>query len=158
MNGTNPYIDGPENESGVNYFSIGFNQTSAFVGVMSLIPEMCDIVNYSALVTFVDRVHADGVLTQPDPCAPPDPRENPETCDAYRQNGCEYFGLNNTGTATWGPDPDNPEMCITNAEGQNGRFPAAHGNPPGTVYISHAIRAHLETIRTEATGSCARQR
>ena len=53
----------------------------------------------------------------------PRPREDPATCDAFRERNCQYYGRSNTGVATWGPDPQNPGQCIRNAEGQNGRFP-----------------------------------
>lgn len=145
------YIDGPPNEPGTSYMSVSIGPQRALVASMFLIPRMCEIVNFPELVEYVDRVHSTGIQTANDPCAPPDPRENPETCDAYRLEGCKYYGLNNTGEATWGPDPSNPSQCIKNGPGQNGRFPESHGTQLGSGgYVSDQVEANWEEIRGKA--------
>lgn len=67
-------------------------------------------------------------------CAPPDNRKVfgvEKGCDAYRAQNYEYYGLSNTGVATWGPVSFDPQVaCIPNNSGgntgQNGRFPHLH--------------------------------
>jgi uncharacterized repeat protein (TIGR02543 family) len=162
------FIDGPEHRAGSAYFGVTSGPQKAFLATMSLMPKMCEIVNYPLHAQFVDRLVNNGVHTQPDPCAPPDPRE-PSTCDAYRAKGCSYYGLNNTGTATWGPDPKNPGMCILDPdleyynsptdfkckEGKTcGRFPTRHNVKPSPAYTSAQVETNWNKIRLEATGMC----
>jgi hypothetical protein len=145
------YIDGPENLPGTSYMGVSFGPQRAFLASMFLIPEMCRIVNSPSFIEYVDRVNNFGIHTSNDPCAPPDPRENPDTCDAFREQGCLYYGLSNTGTATWGPDPINPGQCINNSGLQNGRFPDRHGVPLDYVYKSGQVEVHWGSIRGSAS-------
>lgn len=153
------YIDGPGVGPGGWYMQISLGPQRAFVAEMFLMPEMCEISNYPPLVEYVTRLEDRGLITSPDPCAPPDPRENPDTCDAFREKGCQYFGLSNTGTATWGPDPDNPKQCIPNNSGgnsgQNGRFPAQHETAAPKSYIVPQVESNWATMRAGAISSCA---
>ncbi|MEX0931793.1 MAG: peptidoglycan-binding domain-containing protein [Candidatus Paceibacterota bacterium] len=117
----------------------------------------------------MDRIVGQGIQTQPDPCAPPDPRE-PASCDAYRRTGCSYYGLSNTGTVTWGPDPDNPGMCILDKDlayynsptdfacqpGKTcGRFPARDNVKLTPGYLTWAVENNWNAIRAAGTGFCA---
>lgn len=121
------YIDGPAKHPGRFYFSSSLANMRQLVMMMGLMPQMCEIVNYPPIIEFTTRVLTEGVLTQPDPCAPPDPRENPDTCDPRYPHTCEYYGV------TWGPsDVNDPQSsCVVNNTGpftdQNGRFPHLHG-------------------------------
>ncbi|MEL6830956.1 MAG: hypothetical protein AAFO63_12565, partial [Pseudomonadota bacterium] len=127
------YIDGPGVGPGGWYMSVTHGPKKAFVAEMALMPELCEIVNYPLLTEYIYRLEDVGIQSNPDICAPPDPRENPSTCDSYRSKGCQYYGLSNTGMATWGPDPEDPSQCIPNNSGdrtgQTGRFPHVHGTP-----------------------------
>jgi hypothetical protein len=140
------YIDGPPNLPGTGYMNVSMGPMRALVAIMKLIPEVETVINYQPLMDYVNRVDSEGLITNTDPCAPPDPRENPNTCDAYRLNGCLYYGLNNTGEATWGPDPNNPDQCIRNSAGQRGRFPALHGTGVNAQYTSSQIEANWDRI------------
>jgi len=139
------YIDGP-GTAGTAYYSVSFGPNQAFAAMMILFPDIRTMINAGATdefadykdasIRFIQRVVTNGLHTMPDPCAPPDLRENPETCDAYRAKDCEYFGLSNTGVATWGPDPNDDDWtdgieCIHNNTGgntgQNGRYSNRHG-------------------------------
>lgn len=140
------YIDGPPNLPGTSYMSVTIGPLRAFVATMFLMPEVCEIINYQPVIEYVDRVHSTGIQTQPDNCAPPDPRES-LSCDAYRQKDCEYYGLSNTGTATWGPDPMNPEACITNGSGQAGRFPAQQSADLNYGYASRQVEDNWAALR-----------
>ncbi|WP_290582377.1 hypothetical protein [Ketobacter sp.] len=136
------YIDGPPNNPGTSYMSVSLGPMRSMVATMFLLPKMCDIVNYQPLVEYVDRVHKDGIKASDDPCAPPDPRESVSGCDAYRGgDGCRYYGV------TWGPDPSNPGMCITNGAGQNGRFPDRDGDRLNPGYPSSQVEDNWERIR-----------
>lgn len=139
------YIDGPGIGPGSAYMSVSAGPVIAFAAEMCMIPEVCAIVNYPALVVYANRIITYGILAGNDPCAPPDPRENPETCDCYRATGCEYYGLSNTGEATWGPHPDsvaagNWYACIENGTDpvsglpQHGRFTSYDGKEAGLGY------------------------
>lgn len=153
-----PYrlIDGPGAKPGSNYMSVSLGPMRALVAEMFLMPEMCDIVNYDLLVEYIDRVHDIGAQTAGDICAPPDPRENPDVCDTYRRRNCQYYGLSNTGQATWGPRPDDPTQCIVNGPGQNGRFGLLHGSPVNVGgYGSAQVQARWSLIRGDAP-TCAR--
>ena len=136
------YIDGPATKSGSNYMSVSAGGQSAFVASMFLIPGMCEIVAYQPLVDYVIRLHNVGVQTANDPCAPPDPREDPNTCNPYewRDPGCVYYGV------TWGPDPNNPGQCITNSAGQNGRFGSIHGSSISFGYSVSQIENNWSKI------------
>ncbi|WP_139309914.1 hypothetical protein [Teredinibacter haidensis] len=148
------YIDGPP-APGTAYYTVSFGSNQAFAAVMLLFPEVRDMINAGATdeyaaykdasISFIQRVVTQGLHTAPDPCAPPDAREDPSVCDAYRSRNCEYYGLSNTGEATWGPDPADTNWedgisCILNNSGgntgQNGRFTSQHGsqlNPSGYI-------------------------
>ncbi len=141
------YIDGPPNKPGTSYMAVSIGAQRGLVATMFLIPEVCAIVDSPDLVKYVDRVHNHGIQTANDPCAPPDPREDPDSCDAYRSQGCRYYGLSNTGTATWGPDPANPSQCIRNRSGQNGRFPADNGRRLNYQFTSSQVEDSWDQIR-----------
>ncbi len=121
------YIDGPGAFPGILYASVSAGPMKSFAAEMLLMPEICEIVNYDALVTYAIRITDVGVQANNDLCAPPDPREL-EECNPYRRTGCKYYGLNNDGIATWGPMPDDLTQCIENGidpitgEQQQGRF------------------------------------
>ena len=153
------YIDGPGVGPGGWYMGISLGPQRAYVAELLLIPQMCEINNYPPLIEYVMRTEDSGLITSPDPCAPPDPRENPETCDAFRQKGCEYFGLSNTGVATWGPDPNDLTKCIPNNSGgntgQNGRFTSQHGAPAPKSYIVPQVENNWALIRGSAISNCA---
>ena len=105
------YIDGPET-AGSSYFNVSFGPNQAFAAMMILFPEVREMINAGATgeysdykdapIRFINRAVTQGLLTQPDQCAPPDPREDVENCDAYRSKNCKYYGLSNNGVATWG--------------------------------------------------------
>lgn len=117
------WIDGPAGLPGTAYMACcstgGFIE---YVLSLSLMPEMCDVAQADILIKYVNRVLNQGVLTQPDICAPPDSRESLD-CRAYKVGspGCLFYGK------TWGPDPAKPGHCIKNATGQKGRFPHLNG-------------------------------
>lgn len=147
-----PYllIDGPPNKPGSSYQPVTLGPYRAIAAVMQLVPRVCETVNYPAIVEYVNRLENHGVQTKNDICAPPDPRENPDTCDAYRQKNCEYYGLSNTGEATWGPDPENPQQCITNATHQNGRFPHRDGESIRALFSVSQVERNWDWIKANA--------
>ena len=160
-NGRDPHglIDGPPNSPGSSYMSVTLGPYRGFAALIHLVPEVCDIVNYQPFIDYVDRVNDYGLVTAGDHCAPPDPREDPDTCDAYRRRDCEYYGLSNTGTATWGPiSEDQLDQCIPNNSGgntgQNGRFPHLDGYPVGVGYRIHSVEENWNAIRASAQ-SCS---
>ncbi len=140
------YIDGPAAQPGQGYMHVALGPQRALVATMFLMPEMCAIVGYDALVEYVDRVQSHGVLTAGDPCAPPDPREDPASCDPYRNTGCRFYGV------TWGPDAARPGHCIRNG---TGRFPALDGTRGKVLYGSAQMEANWAAIRGSAA-RCAR--
>ncbi|MBD3242485.1 MAG: hypothetical protein GF331_17990 [Chitinivibrionales bacterium] len=150
------YIDGPGIGPGSAYMGVTAGPIIAFAAEMCMMPEVCDIVNYPALVVYANRIVTEGIKAGNDPCAPPDPRENPETCDCYRATGCEYYGLSNTGEATWGPDPvavaaGDWYTCIRNGTDpitglpQNGRFTSRDG---AAASIGYTVRQALDNWAT----------
>jgi hypothetical protein len=152
------YIDGPGIGPLSAYGSLTAGPIRAFAAETYLMPQMCDIVNYDALTIYANRLTATGKLTAPDPCAPPDPRENPDSCDAYRCQGCKYYGLRNTGTPTWGPDPDsvaagNWTACIRNhldplsGQMQTGRYSQQHGTAITVGYSVSRVEGNWNRIR-----------
>lgn len=146
------FIDGPAIMPGSYYMPISYSSIKALAAEMVLIPELCEIVNYPDILNFVYRIEEDGLKAAPDQCAPPDPRENPATCDAYRGVGCEYYGLSNSGMATWGPDPENISECIPNNSGdrtgQNGRYPSVNGRALTSRYAVRQVEEQFFRIRT----------
>ena len=146
------YIDGPPAKPGSSYMGVSAGPIRGFAALSHLIPEVCSIINYPLLTEYTDRIGSQGLLTANDACAPPDPREDPDTCDAYRGRDCQYYGLSNTGTATWGPvSEENLMQCITNNSGgnsgQNGRYPQYHGNEVSIGYRVSLVEANWEAIR-----------
>lgn len=117
------WIDGPGGMPGTFYMACC--STGEFIGyqlAQSLMPAYCSAANDPHLSVYTRRVLTSGVHTQPDVCAPPDPRE-PAACAPFAAGapGCLFY------KSTWGPDPANPGDCIRNGPGQNGRFPSRHG-------------------------------
>lgn len=156
------YIDGPGVGPGGWYMSVTHGPKKAFVAEMALIPELCEIVNYPLLTEYIYRLEDVGIQSSPDVCAPPDPREVPATCDTYRAKGCQYYGLSNTGMATWGPDPEDPNKCIPNNSGdrtgQNGRFPQVHGTPNDIGNKVVAVEQYFDRMRRPTLGCAASER
>lgn len=149
------YIDGPGVGPGGWYMSVTHGPKKALVAEMALMPELCEIVNYPPLTEYIYRLEDVGIQSNPDVCAPPDPRENPMVCDPYRSQNCEYYGLNNTGVATWGPDPEDPSQCIRNNSGdrtgQNGRFPDVHGTPNDIGNKVLVVEQNFDRMRRPST-------
>ena len=145
------YIDGPPGQPGAGYMSVSAGPQRALVGMMLLMPKMCEIVNYPSLVEYMDRIVNHGVLASNDPCAPPDPREDPAVCVPYKGVGCKYYGGQESNEPTWGPDPNNPMQCIKNNSGSNtgqrGRFPDADGSKFSFGYESGQFRSNWDQIR-----------
>ena len=135
------YIDGPPNKPGTSYIGSSFGIQKAFVAIMILMPEIIEIINYPQLITYVDRILNEGIKTDNDPCVTPDSRENLETCDAYRNTGCLYYGV------TWGPITisDVNSDCITTPTppyNKAGRFTSLHGTPLGHNYTSGQVESN----------------
>lgn len=133
------YIDGPPNLSGSAYMTITAGIQRAIVASMFLMPEVCSIVNAPELVSYVDRLNDVGAQVTPDLCAPPDPRENPATCDAYRNKNCQFYGV------TWGPvDPSvSGSGCIKGG----GRFTSRQGQPFDPNYITPQVESNWTALR-----------
>jgi hypothetical protein len=154
------YIDGPENQACASYWGVTKGPYQAFAGVQWTMPELCDVVSYDPLLRYVDRMFEEGCWTQPDPCAPPDPREDSAVCHPWdaqssdpstwlAASGCAYY------TVTWGPDPADLHSCIPNNTGgntgQTGRFPAQHGSGVDAgVFWTSVIRAAWDELRGTA--------
>ncbi|MEM9599178.1 MAG: hypothetical protein AAGD06_33225, partial [Acidobacteriota bacterium] len=142
------FVDGPPAKPGSSYMGVALGPTLAFAALAHLMPRVCAIADYPPLIAYADRIRSIGLQTANDPCAPPDPRENPETCDAFRSRDCEYYGTSNTGTATWGPiSLDDLHTCIPNGPGQNGRFPQFHGEDVSVGYKVVVVEDHWDLIR-----------
>jgi len=137
------FIDGPPPRPGSSYMQSSLGVQRSLVAMMFLMPEICEIVNYDDIVEYVGRIESSGVKTANDPCVTPDSRENPTTCDAYRNTGCLYYKV------TWGPDPANPGSCIktpTPPYTKVGRFAAIDGATVGMAYTSFQVENNWETI------------
>ncbi|MBW2528328.1 MAG: hypothetical protein JRI23_29400 [Deltaproteobacteria bacterium] len=157
------FIDGPENEACAAYFGVTKGPYQAFAGVQWTMPELCDVVSYDPFLRYVDRIFSVGCWTQPDPCAPPDLREDPATCHPWdaqsddpttwlSASGCVYY------TVTWGPDPTDLTRCIPNDTGgntgQSGRFVEQHATGVDSgVFWTSTIRAAWTDLRGSAA-SC----
>lgn len=137
------YIDGPPNLPGWGYMGITAGVQRSMVAAMFVMPEICAIIDHPPLVEYVDRLHNAGGLTQPDPCAPPDPDEDPSACNPYYypSTSCRYYRV------TWGPDPANPGQCIRGS----GRFALRHGTPVGLAYTSGQVEANWAALRGSAS-------
>jgi hypothetical protein len=145
------YIDGPPNKPGTGYLSISLGPQRSFAASMYLMPEICEIVNYSDILTYVDRAANHGILTANDQCVTPDSRENQATCDAYRNENCVYYGI------TWGPvNPNDMNSdCIkiaTPPYTKVGRFTTIDGTDVSPMYTSFQVENNWATIRGE--GAC----
>ncbi|MDY0302492.1 MAG: hypothetical protein RBR98_01755 [Candidatus Moranbacteria bacterium] len=146
------YIDGPPNKPGTSYIGSSLGIQKAFVAIMILMPEIREIVNYPQLITYVDRILNEGIKTADDPCVTPDSRENLETCDAYRNTGCLYYGV------TWGPINviDVTSDCITTPThpyNKAGRFTELDGTHIGMTYTSGQVESNWNTIRALYDGA-----
>lgn len=147
-----PYalIDGPGSLPGSLYASVSAGPIKSFAAAMLLIPQMCEIVNNDSPVDYAIRITSVGLQTANDECAPPDPRET--SCDTYRAEGCKYYGLSNTGTATWGPNPNDLTQCIKNGidpitnKPQTGRFSSKHGQDFDIGYSVYQVENNWEAI------------
>jgi len=149
-----PYgmIDGPPTSPGAFYMRVTSGPIRAMAALTHVMPQVCEIVNYPLLTTYSDRIGDFGIISKPDHCAPPDPREDPLVCDAFRARDCEYYGLSHTGVATWGPvSLDNLQQCIVNNtggnQGQNGRYSAQHGQIFPFLFKSLIVENNWDAIR-----------
>jgi len=148
-------IDGPPQTPGILYMQVSAGPIRGFAALAHLVPEVCETINYPPLMEYTHRIGTTGLNTENDICAPPDPRES-EECDAYRGRDCLYYGLSNTGVATWGPLTTglNPQ-CVPNNSGgntgQNGRFPALHGTPVEIGYPIFTVENNWDAIVNSAT-------
>lgn len=156
------YIDGPGARPGGLYAGDVAGPMRALAAEMLLMPEVCEIVNYDALVEYAIRITAVGIQTANDPCAPPDPREDPAGCDTYRARGCKYYGLSwdphVTDKPTWGPDPEPIQnsndwsKCILNGLDpitgvpQNGRYSTRHGSTFSIGYRVGQVEENWDAI------------
>lgn len=146
------YIDGPGASPGSAYASVTAGPIKAFAAEMLLMPTMCQTVNYDAVVEYAIRITDVGLQSANDPCAPPDPREDPGECNTYHLTGCRYYGLHYDVEPTWGPDPDDWSQCIQNGtdpltgEPQTGRFSDYHGTDFNIGYPVWAFEQNWETI------------
>jgi hypothetical protein len=141
------YIDGPANRPGSNYMQSSLGIQRSFMASMCLMPEIRSIVNYPMLIEYVDRINNYGLITADDPCVTPDSRENPATCDAYRNTGCVYYGI------TWGPvnPADLNSECIktpTPPYTKIGRFTSLDGSPVGMGYFIWEVENNWDAIRS----------
>lgn len=147
-----PYaqIDGPGSYPGILYASVSAGPIKGFAAAMLLIPQMCEITDNDNVVDYAIRITDVGIQTANDECAPPDPRET--SCDTYKAEGCQYYGLSNTGTATWGPDPSDLTKCIKNGvdpisgQLQTGRFSSKHGEDFDIGYPVSQVESNWEAI------------
>ena len=140
------YIDGPANRPGSGYMPLSLGLQRSMVATMFLMPEICEIINYDLLIEYVDRIENYGLRTANDPCVTPDTREDPDTCDAYRNKNCQYYGV------TWGPvDPtDMDSDCIktpTPPYTKVGRFTELDGTAVHASYTSFQVERNWSTIR-----------
>ena len=132
------WIDGPGGLPGTFYMACcSTGEYISYQLAQSLMPAYCAAANDPQLSTYARRILTEGVHTQPDPCAPPDPRE-PAACAPYAATtNCVYYGV------TWGADPVNPGECIHNNSGgntgQTGRFPSRNGYLMPDIYYESPI-------------------
>lgn len=123
------YIDGPAGLSptlslGRSYIGCcSMGPLVAYWAVLRMMPSMAFVHNdNSTLEDFVlshylgasgdDGKYYGQFLTLPDPCEPPDSRENSDTCKPYKARateGCLYYRV------TWGPVEGAPGECIYSA-------------------------------------------
>lgn len=166
-----PYnlIDGPGGFPGSSYAAVSAGPIKSLAAEMLLMPEMCSIVNYDALIDYAVRITDVGLQTANDSCAPPDPREPVGVgCDTFRAKGCRYYGLSwdpeYTDAPTWGPDPvavanGDYTQCIKNGtdpltgEPQNGRFSSRHGSPFNIGYPTWQVENNWALI-ADGRNSC----
>lgn len=139
------YIDGPPGKPNTNYFYSTYDGQHGLAAMMLLMPDVCDIVNYDRLITFIDQKRTNGRDTADDPCVTPDTRES-ASCEPYPSGGgCLYYGV------TWGPDPGNPGDCIKTATPpytQVGRFASLDGEAISTgSYAPAQMVNNWATIR-----------
>lgn len=127
------YIDGPaggadpEHPKGRSYiYCCSAGPIIAYAFVQHLMPMLKYAAGDPEVLEFSDRIYRGvginnfigGAITQPDYCAPVDPREDFDNCNPWGvsgQAGCKYYGGNKNldpSVVTWGPDPLNPGECI----------------------------------------------
>lgn len=141
------YIDGPPNKPGSGYLGNTIGPQRSMVAAMYLIPEVCEIVNYDGLISYVDRIGNEGIKSSNDPCVTPDSREViGGSCTPYTNSGCKYYGV------TWGPiTPTDPKSsCITTATPpytKVGRFTSVDGTSVGYTYTSGQVEKNWQMIR-----------
>lgn len=114
------FVDGPAENPGEFYMTIGGGAILNIATEMFLMPAMCDVIGTDILYKYVDQKISSGIQVLNDPCAPPDPRESANCAPYYdgtrTPTNCTYYKV------TWGPNPAKPGTCIQNAPGQNGRY------------------------------------
>jgi hypothetical protein len=105
--------------------------------VMQLMPELKTPWDLPALHDYVDRMVEHGALTQPDPCAPPDPADI--AAGIPIDDPASHYGI------TFGPDGAGGCIADTNPSDGVGRFPAQDGvekdprNYHGSSPFMHAM-------------------
>jgi hypothetical protein len=140
------YIDGPPNKPGSNYMGLSLGIQRSMVGIMFMMPEILETVNYPPLIRYVDRLHQYGLKTANDPCVTPDSREDVQVCDTYRNTNCKYYGI------TWGPEniEDINSACIKVATPpftKVGRFTELDGQAVKARYTSRQVEDNWVKIR-----------
>ncbi len=153
-----PYnlIDGPPTSPGLFYMSVTAGPMQSIVAMSHLMPKFCETVNHPFLIAYVDRILSRGTQTTNDVCAPPDPREDLESCDPFRAQGCEYYGLSNNGDSTWGPKSEEElQVCIPINTGGNsnqlGRYFSQRESEVNIGFKSILVHSNWDLIRNSET-------
>lgn len=104
------YIDGGLLPGGSYQFCCTSMVWKGAVLALHLMPDLKEVWDNRVLIDYAERWVNHGAWTQPDPCAPHD-------------GNWDHYGV------TYGPDPDNPGMCILDTDPSDGigRFPDRHG-------------------------------
>jgi parallel beta-helix repeat protein len=112
-----------------NYAYTVYQSSKAAVPAMVLMPELAEAWDNDLTFDYMDRFTNIGYWTQPDPCAPPE-----DTMDNYQ--------------VTFGPDPNNPGMCIldTNPSDGIGRFPSLHNTGANAEEIVHGVSSFFTAM------------
>lgn len=110
--------------------------------VMQLMPVLKQYWDIPALHDYVDRMVSHGALTQPDPCAPPDPRDIAASISITDPG--THYGV------TFGPDGNGSCIKDTDPSDGVGRFPAQDGvarDPRGSHGSSALVHAMYQAYR-----------
>ncbi len=146
------YIDGPGIFPGSAYFSVTSGPIRGLAVEMMLFPAMRQAISDDVIINYAARLKSDsegvGVLSSPDECAPPDPRDFCESNDITDPNKPGCYGLT--------LDELHPDCNAWNGRENCGYFGDGPNTDPGVTTVTWGTEPDVTDLR-DVSGQCVKK-